>query len=130
MTFPSTLDYGILCARGFPFFFVYFPIFFYFPILISLNLELVPPCRIAIRNATSLAIGLLCWCTSGAFLRVSAIGIGWDRSGVGVLAIGQQVVQRCYFFKFRRKAVATTPPSKVLLYKTELYHQPRLRSRW
>ena len=36
------------------------------------------------------------------------------------LAIGQHVVQRCYCFKFRRKAVATTPPSKVLLYKTEL----------
>ena len=78
-------------ARGFPFFFLYFP-FFYLPILISLNLELVPPCRIAIHNVTSLAIELLSWCTSGAFLRVGAIGIGCDRSGLGVLTIGQHVV--------------------------------------
>ena len=73
-TFTSTLAYDILCALGFPLFFLYFLIFLYFSILISLNLELVPPCRIAIRNVTSLAIGLLCWCTSGAFLRVDTIG--------------------------------------------------------
>ena len=91
-TLPFTLAYGILQRSGFPFFFLYFSIIFYLPILISLNLELVPPYRIEIRNVTSLAIGLLCWCTSGAFLRVGTIGIGCDRSGVGVFAIGQHVV--------------------------------------
>ncbi|CDF41213.1 unnamed protein product [Chondrus crispus] len=46
-TLPFTTDYFILCARGSPF---SLSIFLYFPILVSLNLELVPPCRIAIRN--------------------------------------------------------------------------------
>ena len=92
MTFPSTLAYGILCARRFYLLFLYFPIFFYFPILISLNVEVVPPCRIAIRNVTSLAIGLLCWSSSGAFLRVVSIESGCDRSGVGTLPSGSTKV--------------------------------------
>ena len=89
---PFYLSLRYPSALGGSLSFSFISLFFYLPILISLNLELVPPCRIAIRNVTSIAIRLLCWCTSGAFLRVGAIGIGCDRSDVGVLAIGQHFV--------------------------------------
>ena len=108
-TFPSTLAYAILCAREFPFFFLYFPIFFYFSILISLNLELVPPCRIAIRNVTSLAIGVPCWCTSGAFLRVGSIGIRLRPIRCWYFAIGQYDGVALLRFLSSRRATLRRP---------------------
>ena len=76
---------------------------------ISLNLELVPPCRIAIRNVTSLAMGLLYRCTSGAFLRVGSIGIRLPPIRCRYFAIGQYDGVALLRFFFPTGYVATSP---------------------
>ena len=111
---PFYLAYVIICVRGSPFFFLYFPTFFYLSIRFSLNLELVPPCRIAIRNVTSLAIGLLFRCTSGAFLRVGSIGIRLRLIRCWCFSIGQYEDIALLLLPVPSEAVAKTSPTKIL----------------
>ena len=90
-TFPSTLAYVIICAQGFPFFFLYFTIsfylylYFYFPYFV-----LVPSVLVA---------------TDAVLVSPPS---------------GDTKVKCCYCLVIPSESVATTPPSKVLLYKTVL----------